>query len=166
MKTFSRLTPFLVALLLVGCAQNPSASFSPADSGFAVAMPGKVQEHTDKNNSHIFVSEVEGKGYLVGYTDFGHMVKANKANSDIMLDATRNGIINGAHSKLVSEKKITMEGHPGRDLHLITKEGYAMHLKLILTETRLYQVGVAAPPKDANAPEVEQFIDSFRFTAQ
>ena len=165
MKNFSWLAVFFAALLFVGCASAPP-SFSPPDSGFSVAMPGKPQEKTDKKGTHIFVSEVEGKGYIVGYTDFGHLVKANKSNSDIMLDATRNGVINGAHSKLVSEQKIEVDGHPGRDLHLITKEGFAMHLKLILTETRLYQVGVAAPPKDANAPEIDRFIDSFRFTAQ
>lgn len=165
MKNFTWLAPFVAALLLAGCASSPPA-FSPADSGFSVAMPGTPQEKSDKKGTHIFVSEVNGKGYIVGYTDFGHMVKANKSNADIMLDATRNGIINGARSKLVSEQKIEVEGHPGRDLHLITKEGFAMHLKLILTETRLYQVGVAAPQKDKDAPEIDQYIDSFRFTAK
>lgn len=171
MKIFSWLTPLLAALLLAGCAQNPGQSaangapaYAPQGGGFTVQMPGPAQEQTDPNGTHMFLSEVNGKAFIVGYTDFGNHLKVTKANADMLLDAARNGMVQNAHSKVISETKITFQGHPGRDLKLMTKEGYFMQLKMVLSDTRLYQVGVATPKDEANSPEIKKFIDSFRLT--
>ncbi len=170
MKIFSWLTPFAAALLLAGCAQNPSGSaggsaYAPSGGGFSVQMPGPVQEQTDPNGTHMFLSEVNGKAFIVGYTEFGSHLKVTKSNADMLLDAARNGMVQNAQSKVASETRITFHGRPGRDYKLVTKEGYIMHLRMILAETRLYQVGVAAPKEDANSPEIKKFIDSFRFNS-
>ncbi|HEY5993606.1 MAG TPA: hypothetical protein VIU46_03300 [Gallionellaceae bacterium] len=161
MKTLSWLAPFVVALSLAGCAQNPVTSLAPADGGFTVQMPGKVKEDAATKGTRMFLSEVDGIGFLVSYTDFGQRLKS--LSPDQMLDAARNGMVS-SKNKVISEEKINFEGRPGRDLRLITRNGFHMRLKLVLTETRLYQVGAAAPKDKASSPDIDQFIESFHFT--
>ncbi len=173
-RIFSQLAPFAAALLLAGCAQNPSgpaasgatgsAAFAPGGGGFSVQMPGPAQEQTDPSGTRMFINESNGKAFIVGYTEFGNRIKVTPANASKVLDAARNGMVQNAHSKVMSETSITFQGHPGRDYKLMTQEGFIMHLRMILAETRLYQVGVATPKGNENAPEIKAFINSFRLT--
>jgi hypothetical protein len=167
-KFFSRLAPFLVALLIVGCAQNPAGSaYESRDGGFSVQMPGSVQEKTDANGTHMFIGQSANKdqAFIVSYTDFKNG-KVTKANADQVLNNVRDGILQNGKNKLVSESKINVDGHPGRDIKLTTKDGYIMRDKVIITEGRMYQVlAVSANKEEANSPEVKKFFDSFHFTA-
>ncbi len=151
MQIFSRLSPFLVVLLLAGCA----AAFSPQGSGFSVQMPGTVKEQPDKNG-HIFASQSDGRAYVASYAD----IRGVKASSDQMLDNARNGMVANAHVKVISEKKITVDGHPGRDLQMVAKNGYSMRFRIAIANSKLYQVGVVSEKADAS-PEVEAFLDTF-----
>ncbi len=163
MKSLYRLAPFLLSLLLLGCAQNPAA-FSPANSGFTVAMPGTAKEQTTESGGHIYASEDDQNAYIVSYTDFSD-AKQTPANVQRMLDGARNGATSNG-GKLLSEKKITYEGYPGRDLRLKTKGGNFMRLRIFMANGKLYQVGVVTDPDKSEAPIVDQFINSFHFTAK
>ncbi len=161
---FSWLTPLLAALLLLaGCAQTPNgAAYAPAGGGFTVLMPGSVQEKTDENGTHMYIGQVSGKdqAYIISYNDLGN--KVNRANADKVLDNVRNGI--ATKNKLVSESHVTVDGHPARDLKFSTKEGYVMRDRVIIADSRMYQVLVVTSRDEANSPDVKKFINSFHLT--
>ncbi len=165
MKTFfSWLTPLLAALLLVGCAETPNgAAYAPAGGGFTVLMPGSVQEKTDESGSHMYIGQVAGKdqAFIISYNELGN--KVSKANADKVLDNVRNGI--AQKNRLISESRITVDGHPARDLKFSTKDGYVMRDRVIIADTRMYQVLAVTSKAEANAPEVSKFIKSFHLTA-
>lgn len=164
MKTFSWLTPLLAALLLVGCAETPNGSaYAPAGGGFTVLMPGSVQEKTDESGTHMYIGQVSGKdqAYIISYTDLDPS-KVNKANADKVLDNVRNGITQ--KNKLLSETRVSVDGHPARDLKVQTKDGYVMHDRVIIANSRMYQVLVVTSKNEANAPDVKKFINSFHLT--
>ncbi len=162
LKRISRLVPALAILLLAACAQNPVSAFSPAHSGFTVQMPGTANEQTTERGGHIYTTEVDGKAYIVSYSDLAPRVKVTRANVQQILDNARGGAV--SDNKLLSEKKVTVEGHPGRDLGLQLKSGHYMRLRVMIADSTLYQVGVVAEMGQANAPEIAKFIDSFHFT--
>ncbi len=163
MKSLYRLIPFLLSLLLLGCAQNPAA-FSPANSGFTVAMPGTAKEQTTDGGGHIFSCDDGQNAYVVSYADFSD-AKQTPASVQRMLDGARNGQASNGN-RLLSEKKITYEGYPGRDLRLKTKGGNFMRLRIFMANGKLYQVGVVTDPDKSEVPAVDQFISSFHLTAK
>ncbi len=162
MKTLSWLSPLLALSLLAGCAQAPiAASFSPPGGGFSVQMPGAVEEQTGDNGTHMFLSGEDNNAYIVAYTDLN---KSSEANAEELLDGARNGLLADGKRKLISEQKITVEGHPGRELRTITKSGFHTRFKLIVKGKRLYQVGVVIPKDKTPQPDTTPFFNSFHFT--
>ena len=174
MNLLSRISPLLALLLLIGCAHTPPAAqapaapatLAPAGGGFAVDMPGTPKQTPAANGNHVFASEVNGVAYIVSYADVPPQVQVNPKNMQGLLDATRESIVNNGHAEVVAEKQTTLDGEPARELHLKTKEGYFMRLKIGFLGSRLYQVGAVTSQEHAAAPEIARFIDSFRFTAR
>ncbi len=162
MKTFSWLSPLFALSLLAGCAQTPTAtSFAPPGGGFSVQMPGTVEERAGDNGTHMFLSGEDNDAYIVAYTD---LQKSSEANADELLDNARNGLLADGKRKLISEKKITVEGHPGRDLRTITQSGFNTRFKIVVKGKRLYQIGVVIPKDKTPQPDTTSFFNSFHFT--
>ncbi len=178
MNPLTRISPLLALLLLIGCAHNPpapqtkapdqtaAASLAPAGAGFSVSMPGTPKESTAPNGNHVFASEVNGLAYIVSYADMPPRIVATPGNMQALLDATRNSIVLNGHAKVLQELHTTLDGQPASELHLKTKEGYFMRLKLAFLGGRLYQIGVVTSGENASSPAIAQFIDSFHFTVQ
>jgi hypothetical protein len=183
LNLLSRSGPPLALLLLIGCAHTPSAhtpsaqtaapaapaaapSLAPAGGGFAVDMPGTPREAGGANGNHIFASEVNGMAYVVSYADMPPRIVVTPDTMESLLDATRDSIIHNGHAQVLAEQRTTLDGHPARELHLKTKEGYYMQIKLAFLGSRLYQVGAVTASENSSAPEIPRFIGSFRFTAK
>lgn len=182
MNLLSRTSPLLTLLLLIGCAHNPPAGpaaatpaqpaaaarapLAPTGAGFSADMPGEPRESTAANGSHVYAAQVADVAYIISYADMPPEIQVTPQNTDALLDATRESIVHSGRAKVVEEKPFTVDGQPGRELQLVTKEGYRMRLRLAFLGARLYQVGVVTPAENATAPEIEKFLASFHFTAR
>ncbi len=165
MKIFAWLSPLFALFLLAGCAQAPTgSSFAPPGGGFSVQMPGPVEQQTDENGTHMFLTGVDNDAYIVAYTDLGQNPRANETNADEVLDGATRGLLADGKRKLISEQKITVEGHPGRDLRTITKSGFHTRFKIIVKGSRLYQIGVVTPKDKDSTLDTTPFFNSFHFT--
>lgn len=164
MKTLLRLAPLFLFMLLIGCAQNPAKpAFAPAGAGFSVQMPGTPQERTNPNGTRMYAVQVGKLAYIVGYRDLLPRVKPTASVRERVFDAWRNEMTGQGGAKLLGEQETTLDGHPGRELRLKMREGYFMQLKTAFSGSRLYQVSVVTPMDESTAPEINRFIDSFRF---
>ena len=167
LKTLLRLAPLFLSMLLLGCAQNPPRpAFAPAGAGFSVQMPGTPQERTNPNGTHMYAAQVGKLAYIVGYHDLPPRVRPTASIRERVFDASRDAMTGQGGAKLLGEQDTTLDGHPGREMKLKTREGYFMQLKTAFNGSRLYQVSVVTPMDESTAPEIKRFIDSFHFTGK
>jgi hypothetical protein len=99
--------------------------------------------------------------FIVSYSDLG---KGPVENVQEVLDATRNGLVEGLKGKLVSEKKIALGSVPGRELVMtatIENEDYQYKWRVFVVGGRGYTIGVGTPKAGAAAPGVDKFLSSF-----
>lgn len=171
LKTLFRFAPLFLSAFLIGCAQNPAKSggagaFAPSGGGFTVNMPAAPKAQTASHGTRVYTTEVEGRAYIVSYTDLG---SSDKHLNDAQIGRVLNGAIKGVTSNgshLLSRKNIHMDGHAARDLRLRLKSGHFMRLRITLVGRRLFQVGVVTDMKDSHAPQIRKFLRSFHITMQ
>lgn len=109
------------------------------------------------------MAEIEGGAVAFGvaYNDYPDSVKM--ADPEKVLDGGRDGAKTNLNGKIISETKMTFDGHPAREFTVegsIEGQTLLYHTRIILIGTRLYQlqiVRVGDTPVD--------LADSIRFFA-
>jgi hypothetical protein len=65
--------------------------------------------------------------------------------------------------KVLSESEITLQGHPGREVQVDTKNG-PITSRMILVGNRMYKITAGGKPNFISDTEVQTFLDSFKIT--
>lgn len=141
------------------------------EGNFQVLMPVETENRTNdvptalgkvKSNMITAESKETGTAYVVMYSDYPAQV--DKMNKQKMLDDGRNAAVK--KRKLVSEKQIKIDGYPGRELVVNSKEGNTnlrFDMRMSMVNRRLYQMIVVSP--DGKRPAMtSDFFDSFKIT--
>lgn len=153
-----------------GAAQTASAwqEFSHAAGKFTVLMPAAPKEQQQAVQTvagpiamHMFFYEFKGGQSMYGviYSDY----PASVANADPqkVLDGGRDGAVAEMKGRLLQEQNITIQGHPGRELHIEIPQGM-VKARIYLVGVRLYQI-LSVSTKEMISPEdTEKFFSSFR----
>lgn len=125
-------------------------------------VPSVPKEEADPSDpsTHTFIVDGGPHVFVIQYTDFNPSGK----DPQVILDAARDG----AKSKgtLVQETKITLDGNPGRELMLDTKDKYGnpmkMKLRIYLVNTRLYVVSITSDASVSTSSGYEDSMQSFK----
>ena len=161
----------LVSLVLVAASADDGwTTFAPEGGRFEVRMPSsattKVEKVPDYNGFlNVFMLSANEKGllYTVHYHDINRRLAASERDS--FLRKQVDGSVRKNNGALRTEKKVTLDGKPCRDLVVdmpIEGGGSAvLRAKIVLDDTRVYQVFVWATEKKAERPEIAEFLDSF-----
>ncbi|MFI5332000.1 MAG: hypothetical protein ACHQ2F_13355 [Desulfobaccales bacterium] len=174
-------TLFLITLMLAGCLASCSAppsikEFKSETGGFAVMSPAPLQESVQpletkgsKIDLHLFSAQQDEIAYFVAYCEYAPDL-AKPDNAEKMLDGARDGSVSNTQGKLTSETKITLAGHPGREVVVEARgeDRPAVTIKgrLFMVKNRLYQVTVVAPRARAGDKAVDDFLQSFKLLGQ
>ncbi len=160
----------LVLLFILGCRAPDWVEFSSQKGNFSVLLPKKPVEEKETVNTKIgpvelyaFLVELQnGKVvYGVTYSDYpAEMVE--KSNPDDLLDRARNGAVRNISGKIIKEKRIVIEGYPGRELRVVFGKTGVMKYRLYLVKNRLYQIMVLAEEENLLSSADERFLNSFR----
>jgi len=79
-----------------------------------------------------------------------------------IVDTARDGLVYVSKGKLDSEKPFALGKLSGRELEITGDDGTLYRIRLLLVQTRLYQLtAMARPPEQADA---KRFFDSFQLT--
>ena len=160
-------------LALAGCESSQWKDFHSKEGGFSVSMPGTPVEkrqayHTQAGpvEAHFFTVEAD-RGSLVYMVVYGDYPEALMVADDgeMLLDAARDGAVGNIQGTLLGERSVSMGGHPGRELQVLSSDGrLALQMRIYLVKNRQYQV-VAVMPKEARSTaDRDRFLDSFRLT--
>lgn len=170
----------LISVSLFGVLMRsftPAASeFTSQTGGFSVMTPYTLKESSQsvdtavgKIDIHFFIAEQGGESYLVGYSDYPEAM-AQASDPEKMLDSGRDGAVKNVNGTLVSEARITLDGHPGRELTIAAKAGNGQDLvlrgRIVLVGNRLYQVVTVALKGNENSSRIEDFLKSFKLLAK
>jgi hypothetical protein len=141
----------------------------PDDKSFAVLLPGTPKKQTKEVKTPqgtltittwVLEPEKDGPAYLVSYSELPG--GPHKLTAEQRLDQARDGAVASTKGKIQSEKKMTLQGHPGRDLLILTKDKQHLHTRLFVVGARLYQLFVVGTAAQVASKDTAKFFDSFK----
>lgn len=149
--------------------------FTSKEGRFSVRVPGKPKEGKqtirDRTYGNLMVHSFEfsDKDFAVVcvYTDYPAAIK--KAPAKDTLDAFRENLLKGGQSKLVAEKDIKHDNHPGRELQWVPKDekldmvGYA---HVFVVDQRVFGLVIVGTKKTLTAKQAGDFFGSFQIVAE
>ncbi|MGO9620997.1 MAG: hypothetical protein ACLPT6_06300 [Desulfobaccales bacterium] len=168
------LISLLLAFSLAACNRAPQPRELKSEAGrFSVMTPTPLEEMVrpletqgDKIDLHIFSGQLGDTGYFVSYWDYPPgLVQPDRLEE--MLDGSRDGSVAQVSGRLIREGKLTLMGHPGRELLIETgsqtgPEARRLQGRLFIVGNRMYQIMVVAPRDQESRPEAEAFLQSLK----
>ncbi len=154
-------------MLLVGCGRSGWGIYTAPDGAFTVLMPGTPKVKEEADGWHL-VSSHQGSGrdlfsFLVRYRDFPAPVP--QAQFKQLTDSVRDSQDPDDEFRLLNEKAITLDGHPGMEWQFADlRFDHVRTVRACAVGNRLYSVTASAPKHRASDPQVQQFLDSFRIS--
>ena len=114
------------------------------------------------------ISDDGDVAYLVIYSDYPAFVL--KKGVQKILDDARDGALESGRGILTKERKISINGFPGREFEAnIRGEGdekLYLKMRLYFVNLRLYQQIYVAPKDGGSKEDVNMFLDSFKIQAR
>jgi hypothetical protein len=169
--------PTLILLILAfpfacGAAQSSGPEwkeFVSKPGGFRVLLPGVPREQKQTTQTPagavvltLFLLELQkGRGtYGVGYSELAGSVKPGTWEK--RLEKARDQAVARAHGKLRADRRITLQGSPGREFEIEVDGKLLIRTRMFAANNRLYQVLAIGPSVWLLSRETTQFLDSFR----
>lgn len=140
--------PFLIA------DESGWKEISSAEGRFTVLMPGTPSE--DKKEGS-FTAKTQSGVFTVAYKDFAEEV--SQTTPDELLEQVSQGLATDG-SKLLSKRKISLSGYPGREVKYEDSDKLVGIIRIYLVKERLY-LNIVIP---STAEDTNKFFDSFRLT--
>lgn len=131
-----------------------------AEGGFAALMPSRPRHEVRSLGTvpavamHLWSARAANTVFGVGYIDYAAV------NAGI-LDTTRDALIRNIGGRLIEEKSLTQGSLAGRAFEARSGER-VLRVRLLASETRLYQIAVLGDAKSIAPADVELFLSSFR----
>ena len=159
---------FGLALPLLIGQSAPWRQFAPKEGGFTVSLPAAPKEKKDKlklpagaADVTLFLCEAPGEvTYVVSVTDYPPADV--QGGEEQRLRHARDGAVKNSQGKQFHERKIALDGHPGREVWITTPGDGMIHLRLYAVGPRLYQTMAVGPKSQIETKDTAKFMDSFK----
>lgn len=162
MKLPARLLIALFAATLAAPVWAQGVPFTSGEGKFSITFPAKPEHKTEKPQSgevNLFVVNQGARAWLASYSERGSGA-AKSAGAGADLERWAGSAASGG--KLRRSSKLTVAGHPAREVLVELDNGMVRLQRGIIAGPRLYQVLYVGPAGSERAPEVKRFFDSFR----
>jgi len=165
---------FLVIVFVLTAAGTEWKLFTSESGGFSVRFPREPEKQTEqvnmpvgegykKINMYMIMVRDPGFTYLVVYNE---MPEWNPEDADYIFDQARDGGIASLNGKLISEKDIRLDSHPGREIKLNNSKGLYYRSRMYLVEDRFFQISVTTLEKEAASSNIAKFLNSFELLSE
>ena len=106
----------------------------------------------------MFIVEYTAVAYGVLYNDLpGKVTDPEKA-----LDDGCAGAVRSSGGSLLAEKKISLDGYPGREIRIKTRDNIIYTARIYVVGQRFYQTIVTVPEGMDISKAMKKFMDSFK----
>jgi hypothetical protein len=159
---------FILFLFACGSGSKPQ-EIKTGTGGFSIETPITLKEEPTqildtsfcKVYVHLFSADKGSKSYFAAYYDYPPDV-ISKVAADKIFDRHRDVMM--SHGKLLNEKKISLEGNPGRELEVSAnmKDGvYLIKSRSFLVGNHFYDILVRSSKNVSDSSDVK-FLNSFK----
>jgi hypothetical protein len=162
-----------IALFLLRDQLSGDASwreFTPEGERFSILVPRTPRETAETTETeigtldeHTFTVIHGDIAYIVNYGDYPQSLM--NADHHAMLNALRDGAVESVGGRLLSERAISINGYPGREVKVkisSSSETVIMQVRIYVVRNRLYYIYTMAPEARASSPDIKKFLDSFK----
>ena len=145
--------------------------YRSADGGFAVDLPGKVEEKGEEREYpggtlilHTATARWKATEYLAAYAvEPGEVMESQ--TPDQILDQAKEGVLKAIQGRLLREQRIALDTSAGRDLVIILDSKKMLEkLRIFVIGDRILQLAVYVSEdeeyQDKNSSDVQRFFDS------
>ena len=151
----------------------PSSSWQAVSGeGFTVSMPGSPSHDTQSVPSavgpipiHLYTLSAGYEGYIAGYSEYPDSVFSAAAPEDLM-NGAQNGAINNIQGQVTSQRSITIDGNPGREIiGTSPSKNIGFTARVYLVKPRMYML--LYTQYDQSKPmsgDGKKFLDSFKLS--
>lgn len=178
MRSFIRFSVLLLSVCALascgGSKDDQWSTYTSADGGFSVSMPGKVDKSEKiemtafgKQKVHFItwkpsaLSIGKFKLFQVAYTDCPQRVWSDTVMLDFMLDSAIRMKKRDFSDKDFESENIDLNGYPGRSFIFLAKDDITI-VKQCITNGHKYDLTVIAKSGQGTNPEISQFFNSFQ----
>jgi TonB family protein len=136
--------------------QKAWKEFSSVGGRFSVLLPGVPSEEVRRIETALGPLDMHAvylhsaADYAIFYADYPQSLE-DPSKSKQALDGARDEGVRNVKGRVLEEKDITLEAHPGRYLRIEAANGLTIRSKLILVGSRLYNLAVFTYDKEAPA---------------
>jgi hypothetical protein len=163
----------LVLLSSTACNRKPAyewRTLEAPDGTFSVSLPGDavtVDTPTKSVTGGSFISHRlnvrASKDAAFGCSWWEDPSRPRDRTAEQILDTARDGGISSVNAKLLSENRLTFQGHPARDIRGITHGNAAYDNRIVIVGNRLYTLLVIDTSGRQDTESIERFFNSLRF---
>ncbi len=164
---------------IIACSQPPSAGEEPPwqrtwvtitapDKRFSVEMPASPKKEVVDAPSafgptKVVILAVDTIDYslLAGYTDYP-VKSISRARAESLLTQATEAVRKRPRVTQVVERKITIDGYPGRDLEISFGPEVNCRQRQLMVGARSYLLTVTCPANRDMSPETNRFFKSFK----
>lgn len=149
--------------------------FTSPEGRFSVLLPTspkpdnrEVETAIGKLTLYAYEATSKTVYFAVSFADYPRE-PPDAAGIEKTLDGVRDGVLKGISAELISEKKISVNGVPGRDFvaKMTAQEiEFVYNWRICLDGRRLYQFAAVSQKVHSGSPEIAKFLSSFVITKQ
>ena len=154
-------------------SSTPSGSWqNVSGDGFTISMPGSPSHDEDTVPSaagplpiHLYTLSEGYEGFITGYTVYPDYI-FSAAKSEDLMDSAQSGAISNVQGEVTSQRSITLDGNPGREIvGSSPSKNIAFTVRIYLVKPRMYMLLYTQYGKDKPISESGvKFLDSFQLT--
>ena len=112
-----------------------------------------------------FTGQRGSTAYYVSYADYPAEI-IEQSDPIKILEGSRDGASQSVSGKVTSDKPISLDRHPGREITVEGKDenGQSVTIKsrIFLVDNRLYQIMVISPQRNFDNNAADTFLQSFK----
>ena len=151
---------------------NSWYKYTAEDDSYTVFFPGQPEEENlsadtslGKLNALLVFYQYPEKQRFFSVSSIKYPVDSSQYNIEKGLNGARDGAAINSNSIIISEKKISYQGFPGREIILQSKVKPNLRLLLRIfidpSGPTLYSLQIVAEDGNLDFPEAKAFLDSF-----
>ncbi len=142
------------------------------EDGFTLSMPGKPSKSDDTVPSafgplalRMYTLSEGYEGYITGYTEYPDAI-FNASEPEELMDGAQTGAISTVQGEVTSQRQITVNGHPGREIiGTSSSKNIGFTARVILARPRMYMLVYTQYDKSKPiSADGKRFMESFQIT--
>lgn len=144
--------------------------FTSEEGRFSILLPRTPRQTTEtvdtpvgEVDEHTFTTIHGNITYIVSYSDYPQDLTTGDTRA--VLNALRDSAVTDFNGKLLNERSISLNGHPGRELEIQVSDDSGTviaKLHVFLVGNRLYYLYTIVSEEHASSPSIDKFLNSFK----